>query len=400
MTSDRPSAPAPRIYLDHNASAPLVPAARAAVIGVLDTISGNPSSVHGFGQLARAVMDRARQQVAAMLGAEPAEIVFTSGATEANVLAVRGVLPVAGGRLVTTAVEHPSLLAVARQVAVEGAQVTCVGVAPSGLPDTQAWTAALQSGATLASAMAVNNELGVVSPLAALAESAHAAGALFHVDLTQAVGRIPLNLRTWGVDLASLSGHKLGAPAGVGVLWVRRGVIVRAVQGGHQEQGLRAGTENLCGIAGLGAAATMVSERLASIPRQRELRDQLWQGLRAIDGCQRHGEVDAAHETGQTLNVRFAGVEGASLLMALDLEDIAVSSGAACASGSLEPSHVLLALGEATPAWRDAARGAVRFSLGPETSAADIDRVLAVLPALVARIRAQGKPRGNGRFSA
>lgn len=389
-----------RHYLDFNASAPLCPAARQAVLAALEAGVGNPSSVHACGQAARAIVDRARLQVAAMLGAEPAEIVFTSGATEANLLAWLGILTpwqTDGLRAaVTTAVEHPSILAVARQAAAAGVLVTQVPVDGCGRPDLATWADALRHVASgsraLASAMAVNNELGVVSPVAEMARLAREAGAVVHADVTQAVGRIPLDLRGWGLDLASLSGHKFGAPPGIGALWLRRGVRLQAVQGGHQEQGLRAGTENILGIAGFGAAAAQVPDRLAAASRVRGLRDRLWSGLSAIAGVHRHGHVAAGEETGQTLNVRFDGVDGPALLMALDLEDVAVSSGAACASGSLEPSHVIRALGASGDVnrqahWRRQARGAVRFSLGPETADADVAAVLALVPGLVARIR-------------
>lgn len=377
------------IDLDHNASAPLHPAARAVMHDILASGLGNPSSVHGRGQAARAVVDKARAQVAAALQVEPAEIVFTSGATESNVLAWRGLLK-PGDTAVTTAIEHPSVLAVARQLETEGVQVLRVGVEAHGRLDLAALAAALrQPGVRLASLMAVNNELGNLLPVREVAELPERAGIPLHTDATQALGRIAVDLRGWGVDLASFSGHKLGAPAGVGALWLRRGIPLRAVQGGHQEHGLRAGTENLLGIAALGAVMAALPERLAAAQRVRRLRDRVWQGLALLPGVHRHGLIEAHEECGNTLTVSLDGVPGPALLMALDLEDVCASSGAACSSGSLEPSHVLVALGVPV----DQARGAIRFSLGPDNTEAEIDRLVALLPGLVARIRASGVHR-------
>jgi len=238
----------------------------------------------------------------------------------------------------------------------------------------------------LVSVMAVNNELGNLLPVQAVASLPERGRIPLHTDVTQALGRISVDLRGWGVDLASFSGHKLGAPPGVGVLWLRRGIPLRAVHGGHQEHGLRAGTENVMGIAALGAVMAVLPERLATAQRVRSLRDRVWHGLATLAGLHRHGPMAAHEECGNTLTVSIDGVSGPALLMALDLEDVCASSGAACSSGSLEPSHVLVALGVPT----DQARGAIRFSLGPENTEAQIDRVVALLPALVARIRASG----------
>ncbi len=374
------------IDLDHNASAPLHPAARAVMSEILASGLGNPSSVHGRGQAARAVVDQARAQVAAALRAEPAEIVFTSGATEANVLAWRGLL-LPGDAAVTTAIEHPSVLAVARQLETEGVRVLSVSVDAQGRLDLAALAAALlHPGVRLASVMAVNNELGHLLPVQEVAILSQRGRIPLHTDVTQALARIPLDLRGWGVDLASFSGHKLGAPAGVGALWLRRGVPLRAVQGGHQEHGLRAGTENIMGIAALGAVMAALPERLAAAERVRRLRDRLWQGMAWLPGVHRHGPIEAHEECGNTLAVSLDGVPGPALLMALDLEDVCASAGAACSSGSLEPSHVLVALGVS----KDRARGAIRFSLGPENTDAEIECVVALLPALIARIRASG----------
>jgi cysteine desulfurase len=374
------------IDLDHNATTPLHPAVRATLAELLAAGVGNPSSVHGRGQAARAIVDRARAQVAQALDVHPAEIVFTSGATEANILAWRGILR-PGDAAVTTEVEHPSVLAIARQLEIEGVRVQRVGVDPCGRLDLAGLERALeQPGVRLTSVMAVNNELGTRLPIEIVAGLARAHGSLVHADVTQAIGRIPMDLRGLGLDLASLSGHKLGAPSGVGMLWLRRGVPLRAVQGGHQEHGLRAGTENLLGIAGLGAAMAVLGERLAHAGHVRSLRDRLWEGLQAVAGVRRHGAVGPLEETGNTLTISIDGVAGPALLMALDLEDVYASSGAACSSGSLEPSHVLQALGVPI----EQARGAIRFSFGPDNSEAEVARVVTLLPGLVQRIRQAG----------
>lgn len=386
-----PSPPPNRVDFDRNATSPLDPAVREAMLEALAIDLGNPSSVHGLGQTARRLVDRARQQVADALGVAAGEIVFTSGATEANVLAWRGVLGhgKSGFAAVTSAVEHPSVRAVAAQLAEEGAAVTSSGVDAEGRLRLPELAETLQGSATgLLSLMAANNETGVLFPVATAAALGRQAGATVHADLTQALGKIPVAPKTWGLDLASLSGHKLGAAPGVGALWVRRGVRLRALLPGHQELGQRAGTENVLGIIGLGAAMAALPKRLATATEVRRLRDRLWSGLQTrVSGVRRNGDVSADLETGNTLNVSFTGVDGATLLMALDLEDILVSAGSACSSGSLEPSHVLLAMHGESPEGRARARGALRFSLGPDHTDAQVDRLLDLLPPLVARIR-------------
>ena len=393
--------PAP-IDFDQNATAPLHPAARTAILDALAAGLGNPSSAHGKGQTARSWVDRARSQLAGAIGADPIEIIWTSGATEANVLAGRGVLGDEAlrhpgpQRVVATALEHASVLALARQLREEGVDVSEVAVDSQGLLDLAAWADALRApGARLASALAVGNELGTLNPLAELAQTVHAAGARLHSDITQAIGRVPVDVRAWGLDLASLSGHKFGAPSGVGALWLRRGGSLRPLHPGHQEQGLRAGTENILGIVALGAAAAAVPERLAAAREVRRLRDRLWQGIQArIAGVQRNGDVPAQAEVGNVLNLSFAGVTGPTLMMALDLEGVAISAGSACNSGAVTPSHVLQALARAdagtdAAAWYARGQGAVRFSLGPTSTELEVDRVLDLLPKLVARIRGE-----------
>ena len=370
------------IYLDANATAPLSPQAHAAMTTAMAQELGNPSSLHGRGQAARAKLEAARKTVLTAVGGAGGKIVLTSGATEANALAWHGVVGETPGRIVTSAVEHPSIIALADAWQRRGAQVVLVPVDDQGRLDMAAYRAALELPTQLVSVMAVQNELGVIYPLAELAALAHAAGATFHCDATQAPGRIALDLNALGVDLASLSAHKAGGPVGVGALWLRRGQGLKALIAGHQEDGLRGGTENLLGAVGMAAAFTALPERLAEIPRLRALRDALWRGVVAL-GATRNAEVAADEETGHVLNVAWPGIDGARLVRALDLEDIAISSGAACASGTQEPSHVLLACGK-TPTQ---ARQGVRFSLLPTTTADEIAAVLQVLPVVLQRLR-------------
>ncbi len=375
------------IDLDANATTPLSPQARAAITAAMALELGNPSSLHARGQAARALLEQARKAVLTSVGGAGGKIVFTSGATEANALAWHGVLtapwtplPV---RIVTSAVEHPSIGALVKALRLRGVEIVEVPVDAAGQLDGAAYAAALQQPTTLVSLMAVQNELGGIYPIADLAARAHAVGAVFHCDATQAPGRVALDLNALGVDLASLSAHKAGGPAGIGALWLRRGQRLQPLVAGHQEDGLRGGTENLLGAIGMAAAFGMLPERLAAMPRLRQLRDHLWQGLQATGQVARNGDVPPHLETGHVLNVAWAGVDGARLVRALDLEHVCVSSGAACASGTQEPSHVLLACGQTAMQ----ARGGLRFSLGPQTTLGEIDRVIQLLPSLLPRVR-------------
>jgi cysteine desulfurase len=383
------------IDLDHAATTPLLPEVRAAMTHALAANVGNPSSVHGRGQAARALVERARAQVAGSLGVRPLDVLWTSGATEANALALRGLLREGDG-LVLTAVEHPSVRAVAAALAAEGVRTREVAVDAQGRLQLDDLAVALaEPGVRLVSVMAVNNELGGVLPVAEAVRLARQHGVLVHCDATQALGRIPVSPAAWDVDLLSVSAHKIGGPTGAGALWVRRGVPLRALQVGHQEQGLRAGTENLLGVVGFGAAAAHLPRRLAAAGHVRSLRDRLWQGLREIPGARRNGERESDAESGHILHVSFADVPGATLVMALDLEGVAVSAGSACSAGTLEPSHVLLACGD-----RQRAVEGVRLSLGPETTEAEVAQVVALVPAVVARVRAVVAPGESSTFTA
>jgi len=374
---------ATRVYLDHNAGAPLRAGVRAAVGAALE-LHGNASSAHREGARVRRTIEAARARVAALVAARLADVVFTSGATEANDLALRGVLS-PGDLLVTTAVEHASVLQPAAALEGGGVRVWRLGVRSDGSLDPDEVAAACAAGPRLVSVALANGETGAVHDVCDVARLAHAAGALVHSDAAQAAGRLPLDVGVLGVDLLSLSAHKLGGPAGTGALWVGARVPLRPqLLGGPQERERRAGTENLLGIAGFGAAAHLAATEIDTAPaRMAALRDLLWTLLdAAIAGIVRHGPAREPCLP-NTLNVGVPGVAGESLLALLDLGGVAASLGSACAAGSVEPSHVLLAMG--VP--RERARSGLRLSLGPETSEDDVRRAAAVVASAVAQIR-------------
>jgi cysteine desulfurase len=375
-----------RIYLDHNATTPVRDEVAAAVARVLRDVPGNPSSAHREGARARAEIECAREQVAALLGAASREVVFTSGATESNNLALHGVARAGRGRhLVTSAAEHPSVEEPIAALEAEGFRVRRVPVDRDGLLDPEAVEAAIGSDTALVSILWANNETGVVQPLEAIAARVRARGVPLHVDATQAIGKIPVRRAAASADLLSGSAHKFGGPKGVGFLVVRGDrALAPWLRGGAQERGRRGGTPNVPGIAGLGVACEIAAREIETQgATMRALRDRLWNGVvSAVSGVRRNGAADAVLPN--TLSVEFAGAAGDVLLEALDLEGVAVSAGAACASGSVHPSHTLLAMGRSA----EEARASLRFSLGHGNDAAQIDRVVALLPALVARVRA------------
>jgi cysteine desulfurase len=380
-----------QIYLDHNASTPPSPEVAEAVARALRDDFGNASSIHAFGQRAKAAIDDARTEVAALIGAEPGDVVFTATGTEADNLALRGVVEAAGPsrtRVLVTAVEHEAVINTARAMARRGVPVTILAVDGDGVVGSQAFEDALGDDAAIASVMLANNETGVIQPVAALAAIARSRRIVFHTDAVQAVGKIPVHVPALGVDLLTLSGHKFGGPKGAGALWVRRGTpMAGVVTGGRQERNRRAGTENVPAIVGLGVAARLARARLAAeSARQLRLRDRLEAGiLMAVPGSAVNGA--RAPRVPNTANIAFDRVEAESLLIALDLEGIAVSTGAACSSGTLEPSHVLRAMG--LPPAR--VQSSIRFSVGSTTTDDDIDRVLAVVPTIVQRLRSIGR---------
>jgi cysteine desulfurase len=364
---------AERVYLDWNASAPLRPEARAAMIAALSH-AGNPSSVHGEGRAARHAIDDARAKVAALVGGDPAAVVFTSGGTEANVLALSPCAGTPSGPLLVSTIEHPSVRSGGRFPA------DCIGEIPvtaDGIVDLVALRTrlgALSGSRATVSIMLANNESGVIQPIEEASEIVHAAGGILHVDAVQAAGKIDVEIGALGADLITLSAHKLGGPKGVGALVSRGEVALQpAIKGGGQERGLRAGTENVAGIAGFGAAAEAARQGLASErARMATLRDRLEVGLRDISP-QAVIFGTACPRLLNTTLFAVPGVKAETAVIALDLEGVAVSSGAACSSGKVQPSHVLAAMGVSA----DLARGAIRISLGHATAESAIERFLA-----------------------
>ena len=385
--------PTVRTYLDHNATTPLAPAVLDTVTAVLREQFGNASSVHMFGQMAKAQVDGARQAVADLIGGRPQEIVFTSGGTEADNLALRGVAEAAAaGRkrhLIASAIEHEAVLRTLKALARNGWTVTLLPVDGNGIVAPDALEAALTDETALVSIMHANNEVGTVQPIAELAASAHRRGALFHTDAVQSAGKLPLAVDQLGVDLLSLSAHKLNGPKGVGALWVRRGLrLVASQTGGGQERNRRAGTENVPGIAGFGAAARLAAATAdAGGAEIAALRDRLEAGiLDNVPGAVVNG--DRERRIPNTTNISFEGVEAESLLIALDLEGVAVSTGSACSSGTLEPSHVLRAMG-CSP---HRTQSSIRFSLGLGNTTGQIDRVIEIMPRVVGKLRTLARP--------
>ncbi|MBL8241445.1 MAG: cysteine desulfurase [Bryobacterales bacterium] len=356
-----------RYYFDHNATTPIAPAVIDAMLPVLRDGFGNASSIHQPGQHAKQVLERARRQVANFLGCSPKEIVFTSGGTEADNLAILSV----GGHIVTSNIEHPAILSACARAE----SFTLVEADANGLVHPSAIQDAIRPDTALVSIMHVNNELGAVQPIEEIARIAHDAGALFHSDGVQAAGRVPVNLKN--IDFYSISGHKLNAPKGIGALFVRRGVDCLPRQfGGRQEQGRRAGTENVPACAAFGAACELARPDLTA------LRDRLEQGILAqvpqavVNGAN-------APRVANTTNIRFAGIEGEAMVIALDLRGFAVSSGAACSSGAVEPSHVLTAIGLT----REQAKSSIRFSLGLGNTVEQVDALIGAVVASVAHLR-------------
>ncbi len=366
-----------RYYFDHNATTPVAPEVLEAMLPMLTEVYGNASSIHHFGQIARQKLDAARAQIAALLGADPQEIVLTSGGTEADNLAIFGAA--GGGHVVTTAFEHPAVLAAAQKL-----DHTIVPVDSRGLVDPESVRRALRAETKVISVMHANNELGTIQPIAEIARIAAEAGIVMHSDGVQAAGKIPLDVRDLGVALYSISGHKISAPKGIGALYARRGTALQPMMfGGRHERERRAGTENVAGAVALGCAAEWIrTHGEAENRRQETLRDRLEQQvLDRIPGTRVNGA--GAPRVPNTTNIRFDGIDSDALLIALDLKGFAVSSGAACSSGAPEPSHVLLAMGLS----RLEARSSVRFSLGRSNTLEQIDALVEALVESVAHLR-------------
>jgi cysteine desulfurase len=390
-----------RCYFDYNATTPVDPAVAAASWPVLCEVYGNASSIHHYGQRARQTLEAARAQVAALLAAaDPKEIVLLSGGTEADNLAVLGVTRSAkreARHVVTSAIEHPAVLGACARLEREGVAVTRVAVGPAGVIDPDDVQRAMRPETVLVSVMHANNELGTVQPIAEVARIAHQAGALLHSDGVQAAGKVPIDVRALGVDLYSISGHKFYAPKGVGALYVRKGLPLEPLQyGGRHEMGLRAGTESVFLAAALGAAAARCREGGA----QQELgviaalRDRLERGILARIA---DAQVNAAGSprVPNTSSIVFEGIESEALVIALDLRGFAVSGGAACSSGAVEPSHVLTAIGLSRPR----ARSTVRFSLGRGNTEAQVDALVDAVAESVAHLRHLA-PAYKGRAGA
>lgn len=376
-----------RFYFDHNATTPVAPEVLETFASCLGQVYGNASSIHHFGQGAKQRLEAARRQLASLIHANPAEVVFTSGGTESDNMAVLGVVRGAGPRpahVVTSAIEHPAVLAPCAQLEREGVAVTSLRVGANGAVNPDDVRRALRPETALVSIMHANNELGTIQPIAEIARITREAGVPLHVDGVQALGKIPVDVEALGVDLYSMSGHKLYAPKGVGALYVRKGTRMAPIAfGGHHERDRRPGTENVPGAAAFGAAADLAARGLAAeSERLAALRDRL---ENAILGRISGAGVNGArwNRTPNTSNIYFDGIDGEALVIALDLRGFAVSTGSACSSGAITPSHVLTALGLAP----DRARASMRFSLGRGNTAEQVDALADALAASVAHLR-------------
>jgi cysteine desulfurase len=379
------------VYADHAATTPLAPESLAAMQPFLGEGFGNASSIHRRGEAAREAVERARAQVADLIGATPEEIVFTASGSEANNLALCGALASSADRrrLVLSAIEHPSVLETARHLESTGIPLTIVPVGPDGVLDPRRVAEVLGPDVALVSVMWANNEVGTLQPVAEIAALARAAGAKFHTDAVQAVGKVPVDVNAAGADLLSIAAHKLYGPLGAAALYVRRRTrLVPLIHGGHQERERRAGTENLPALAGFGAAAERAALRLApEHARLAELGERLLEGLlAAVPGARLNGHRVA--RVPGIVNVCFAGVDGEALLHELDVQGVTVSTGSACSAGSPGPSHVLVAMGLGP----EEAHASVRFSLGAGNDETDVNHVLAVTPRAIERLRALADP--------
>ena len=375
-----------RLYLDHAATTPVREEVLAAMLPFFTQLSANPSSLHASGQRVARELASARAKTAQALGARPPEMVFTAGGSEADTLALFGALTGRFERahIVTSAIEHHAVLHAAQALHARGHRLTILPVDGDGFVPVEALAAALDGTPAIVSIMHGNNEIGTIQDVAVLAALAHERGALFHTDAVQTVGHIPLDVGTLGVDLLSLSAHKFEGPKGIGALYVRSGVMLGPlIHGGGQEGGRRSGTENVAGVIGLCTALTLaLAEQERTMTHVSALRDMLIDGImKRVAHCALNGP--AVHRLPNNVSMRFDHIEGDTVVLGLDLAGIEVSTGSACSSGSLEPSHVTQAIGLSPTQ----ARGSVRISLGRTTTRADVERVLEVLPPLIQRLR-------------
>ena len=374
-------------YFDHNATTPVAPEVLETLVSCLDQVYGNASSIHHFGQESKRRLEAARRQVAALIHADASEVVFTCGGTEADNLAVLGAVRAAAGaakHVITSAIEHPAVLSACAQLEREGVAVTRVRVGAAGVVNPDDVRAAVRRETALISVMHANNELGTIQPIVEIGRIAREAAVPLHVDGVQALGKIPVDVTALGVDLYSMSGHKLYAPKGIGALYVRKGTRLAPLAfGGHQERERRPGTENVPGAVAFGAAAELAGRNLtAESERLAGLRDRF---ENAVMGRISGAGVNGARwsRTPNTSNLHFDGVDGEALVIALDLRGFAISTGAACSSGAIAPSHVLTAIGLDA----DRARASMRFSLGRANTAAEVDGLAEALEASVAHLR-------------
>lgn len=385
-----------RIYLDNAATTAVSQPVMEAMLPYYMQVYGNPSSVHSTGRDAKKAVERARRQVASALGCSAQEIYFTAGGSESDNWALKGAAfahQEKGRHIITTQIEHHAILHTCQWLETQGWQVTYLPVDADGFVTVQQVENALRPDTVLVSVMAANNEIGTLEPVAEIGALCHERGVLFHTDAVQAVGAIPLDVEALHADMLSLSAHKFHGPKGIGALYIRKGVkIDPLIHGGAQERGHRAGTENLPGIVGLGKAIELAEEGLAeNAARMTFLRNRLVSGLtEAIPDMRINGTMDK--RLPNNVNVSFAGIEGEAVLLRLDLEGIAASSGSACTAGSLDPSHVLTAIGLT----RDEAKGSLRLTLGTDTTQADVDEVVKKLPGIVASLREMTSWCGRG----
>jgi len=376
-----------RIYLDHNATTPLRPEVLEAMLPYFHEKFGNPSSIHRFGQEVKKGVEEAREQVARLIHAHPREIVFTGSGTEANNLAIKGavsLLQKKGRHLITSSIEHPAVLKTCQYLENQGLRVTYLPVDRYGMVDPEEVRESITPETILISVMHSNNEVGTIQPVQEIGQIARAHGILFHTDAIQSVGKLPVDVRSLGVDFLSISAHKIYGPKGVGALFIKDGTLIEPLHhGGHHELNRRAGTENVSGIVGFGKASELAFEELERNREKMEsLRDHFWEKIReGIDNVYLNGHP--TKKLPNTLNVTFEFIEGESLVINLDLFGIATSTGSACTSGALEPSHVLIAMG--VPALQ--AQGSLRLSIGRESTLEEVDQTVDVLKETVRRLR-------------
>jgi cysteine desulfurase len=379
-----------KVYLDYAATTPLDPEIKKAMLPYMDKEFGNASSLHSFGRMAKEAIEKARQQVSVFLNCRPVEIIFCGSATEADNLAILGAVRMAcrsglGPHIITTAIEHPAVLEPFGQLEKEGVEVSYLSVGPEGVVQVGDIEKAIKPNTILVSVMYANNEIGTIQPIAEIGIllKKQSQKIIFHTDAVQAANYLDCDVQKLGVDLLTLSGHKIYGPKGAGVLFIKKGIAIEPMMyGGHQENGYRSGTENVAGIVGLGEAVGQIQRTKNETQKIKGLRDELINNiLQNISKTSLNGSRE--QRLPNNANISFAGAEGESILMALDQEGIAVSTGSACASGSLEPSHVLMALGLS----HEKAHGSVRFTLGQYTTEQEITYVLKILPKVIERLR-------------